>query len=72
MYYLAIDTGASRGRHIIGSVENGKLVIEEMYRFPTGTKKKNSSLGYRGFGEPCQGGPCRLCGQGKIFLLYRY
>lgn len=39
MYYLAIDIGASSGRHIIGSVENGKLVIEEMYRFPNGMKK---------------------------------
>lgn len=39
MYYLAIDIGASSGRHIIGSYENGKLVIEEMYRFPNGMKK---------------------------------
>jgi len=44
MYYLAIDIGASSGRHIIGSVENGKLVIEEMYRFPNGMKKKNGTL----------------------------
>jgi len=44
MYYLAIDIGASSGRHIIGSVENGKLVIEEMYRFPNGMKKKDGSL----------------------------
>lgn len=39
MYYLAIDIGASSGRHILGSYENGKLVIEEMYRFPNGMKK---------------------------------
>ncbi len=39
MYYLAIDIGASSGRHIIGTYENGKLVIEEMYRFPNGMKK---------------------------------
>ena len=32
-YCLAIDIGASSGRHILGSVENGKLVIEEIYRF---------------------------------------
>ncbi|MBE6621406.1 MAG: rhamnulokinase [Ruminococcaceae bacterium] len=44
MYYLAIDIGASSGRHILGSVENGKLVIEEMYRFPNGMKKKDGSL----------------------------
>ncbi len=44
MYYLAIDIGASSGRHILGSVENGKLVIEEMYRFPNGMKKKDGTL----------------------------
>ena len=32
-YYLAIDIGASSGRHILGHVENGKMVLEEMYRF---------------------------------------
>ena len=31
--YLAIDIGASSGRHIIGRVENGKIVLEEVYRF---------------------------------------
>ncbi len=44
MYYLAIDIGASSGRHIIGHVEAGKLVIEEMYRFPNGMKKKDGTL----------------------------
>lgn len=39
MYYLAIDIGASSGRHILGEYKNGKLVIEEMYRFPNGMKK---------------------------------
>ena len=32
-YFLAIDIGASSGRHILGSVENGKIVLEEVYRF---------------------------------------
>ena len=32
-YYLAIDIGASSGRHILGSVRNGKIVLEEVYRF---------------------------------------
>ena len=31
--YLAIDIGASSGRHIIGSVKDGKIVLEEVYRF---------------------------------------
>ena len=35
-YYLAIDIGASSGRHILGHVENGKLELEEVYRFSSG------------------------------------
>ena len=31
--YLAIDIGASSGRHIVGRVENGKITLEEVYRF---------------------------------------
>jgi rhamnulokinase len=43
-YYLAIDIGASGGRHILGHVEQGKLVLEEAYRFPNGPVKKDGSL----------------------------
>lgn len=32
-YYLAIDIGASSGRHILGRVENGRILLEEVYRF---------------------------------------
>ncbi len=32
-YHLAIDIGASSGRHILGHVENGKIYLEEVYRF---------------------------------------
>lgn len=32
-YHLAIDIGASSGRHILGHVEDGKLKLEEIYRF---------------------------------------
>jgi len=38
-YYLAIDIGASSGRHILGSVENGKIKLEEVYRFQNGISK---------------------------------
>jgi rhamnulokinase len=31
--YLAVDIGASSGRHILGRVENGRIVLEEVYRF---------------------------------------
>lgn len=34
-YYLAVDVGATSGRHILGHYENGKLEIEEIYRFDT-------------------------------------
>lgn len=32
-YYLAIDIGASSGRHLLGHLENQQLVLEELYRF---------------------------------------
>ena len=35
-YFLAIDIGASSGRHIIGWEENGKIETEEMFLFPNG------------------------------------
>ena len=35
-YYLAIDIGASSGRHILAYIENGKMVTEEIYRFQNG------------------------------------
>ena len=35
-YYLAIDIGASSGRHIVGWTEDGQLKTEEVYRFPNG------------------------------------
>lgn len=40
-YYLAVDIGASSGRHILGHLENGKMVLEEIYRFPNGMKPVN-------------------------------
>ena len=35
-YFLAIDIGASGGRHMLGSLQGGKFVLEEIYRFPNG------------------------------------
>ena len=40
-YFLAVDIGASSGRHILGWLENGQLCLEEVYRFPNGTSPKN-------------------------------
>jgi rhamnulokinase len=43
-YYLAVDIGASSGRHILGHIENGKMEIEEIYRFENGMKNVNGKL----------------------------
>ena len=39
--YLAIDVGASSGRHILGRVEGGKIVLEEVWRFDNSQVVKN-------------------------------
>ena len=39
-YYLAIDIGASSGRHIVAHLENGKMVTEEIYRFQNGPQEQ--------------------------------
>ena len=44
MHYLAVDIGASSGRHILGSYENGKLTLKEIYRFSNGYEKRGDSL----------------------------
>ena len=43
-YYLAVDIGASSGRHILGHIENGRLILEEVYRFANGMQKKDGHL----------------------------
>ena len=43
-YYLAIDIGASSGRHIVGWTEGGELKTEEVYRFPNGVTDKAGHL----------------------------
>ena len=40
-YHLAIDIGASSGRHILGHVEDGKIVLEEVYRFDNSQIRKD-------------------------------
>ena len=41
---LAIDIGASSGRHILGWMENGQLQTEEVYRFRNGVKNQDNHL----------------------------
>lgn len=43
-YHLAIDIGASSGRHILGHMEHEKIILEEVYRFPNGAFEKNGHL----------------------------
>ena len=43
-YYLAIDIGASSGRHIIAEIVDGKIVLEEVYRFWNGMDEVDGSL----------------------------
>lgn len=39
--HLAIDIGASSGRHIAGRIENGKITLEEVYRFDNSQVVRN-------------------------------
>ena len=43
-YYLAIDIGASSGRHIVGWYEDGEIRTKEVYRFPNGVKRDDGRL----------------------------
>ena len=43
-YFLAIDIGASSGRHILGWREDGKLQTREVCRFPNGVQQKDGHL----------------------------
>ena len=45
-YYLAIDIGASSGRHIVGWQENGEIKTNEVYRFPNGVREENGHLAW--------------------------
>ncbi|QSH40522.1 rhamnulokinase [Lentisphaerota bacterium ZTH] len=42
--YLAFDLGASSGRGIIGTFDDGKLSLQEIHRFVNGPQEKNDSL----------------------------
>lgn len=46
MYCLAIDIGASSGRHILGEYKNGKIEMTEIYRFENGFTEKDGFLAW--------------------------
>jgi rhamnulokinase len=43
-HYLAYDLGADSGRLMLGTLEAGKVSLEELHRFPNGPVKNNSAL----------------------------
>ncbi len=43
-YYLAIDIGASSGRHIVGWREGDEIYTKEVYRFPNGVTHHDGHL----------------------------
>lgn len=44
--YLAVDIGASSGRHVLGTVVNGRVTLEEIYRFENGFVNQNGTLAW--------------------------
>ncbi|MBQ8718308.1 MAG: rhamnulokinase [Clostridia bacterium] len=44
LYYLAVDIGASSGRHVLGWIKDGVLQLEEVYRFPNGVVRDGGTL----------------------------
>ncbi len=43
-HYLACDLGADSGRLILGTLDHGKISLEELHRFPTGATKVAGAL----------------------------
>lgn len=43
-YYLAVDIGASSGRHMLASMKDGNMQLEEVYRFANGMDNKDGTL----------------------------
>ncbi|RME91542.1 MAG: rhamnulokinase [Verrucomicrobia bacterium] len=81
--YLACDLGAESGRLMLGTLESGRLRLEEVHRFPTGATEAAGSLHWdieRFFGEVREGlrraaaaGPIRAVSTdswGVDYLLY--
>ena len=46
MYCLAIDIGASSGRHILGEYKNGNINMTEIYRFENGFSERDGFLSW--------------------------
>jgi len=44
MKFLAFDLGAESGRAVLGSLQDGRLILEEIYRFPNEPVQVNQTL----------------------------
>ncbi|NLF93528.1 MAG: rhamnulokinase, partial [Oligosphaeraceae bacterium] len=42
--YLAFDLGASSGRAILGTLQDGKISLQELHRFDNGALQCNGGL----------------------------
>ena len=42
--YLAVDIGASGGRHMLGQIEGERLTLREIYRFENGMQRRGGRL----------------------------
>jgi rhamnulokinase len=71
-YYLAIDLGASGGRHILGYMEEGRLILEEVHRFANAPRRDGASLTWDTeglFREIVAGiARCHALGKGPAFI----
>ncbi|WP_442506834.1 rhamnulokinase [Novipirellula sp. SH528] len=65
-YYVACDLGAESGRVILGTITGGKVVLEEVHRFPTGASKIQDSLRWNVLGifEELKVGLRKVAGRG--------
>ena len=46
-YFFAVDLGATSGRTILGSLEDGRLEQEELTRFPNNLNFKNKQFFFK-------------------------
>ena len=44
VYYLAVDIGATSGRVMLGTLNDGKITTEELHRFPNGAVRRGGHL----------------------------
>ena len=67
-YYLAVDMGASSGRHLLGWLEDGKMINEEIHRFDNGLSKKDGQLCWDLLGvfEEVKAGMKKCAAEGKV------